>query len=131
MAQEPTIVKLSTGGEAVLRSFVKIKDRRAARRALFEGQTITVDTNNASSIDEQVDMALINAIDNIDIKIERLLLSFNGNSDDPFDALMESESEEDYVAIQEAVSKIFGDDEESQDAKEKKGLAGDKTTKER
>lgn len=127
MAQENVTVKLSTGGEAVLRGFVRIKDRRAVRRALFEGQTVSVSDDE---MDESIEMSLANAMDVTDLKVERLLISFDGETEEPFEALMNSTSEEDYMAIQKAASTIFGDDKAVQEAKRKKASAGGKTTNE-
>lgn len=111
MAQEDITVKLpGSGGEAIIRPFVKNKDRRAIRRAAIARKEFKQEELEAAG-DSEGNMTFTlkgdDLIDVMDIQIKCLLLSYDGNTDDPFSAMSESEYEEDMTAVEEAVKKVF------------------------
>lgn len=119
MAQEPKTIELNGGRTAVIRSFVRNKDRRKVIRAALANQEMTGNSADANG-DIQFTLKGSDAIDYVDAQVEALLIEYNGNADTPFEELMDSEFEEDMNTISEAVQAIF---EVSGDPKGKKAGA--------
>jgi hypothetical protein len=110
MAQENIIVKLpkskSENATAVIRGFVKNKDRKAIRRASLIGTEI--DPKDIGEDDKvNIKLKAENMGGVVDEQVKRLLISYEGNTEDPYEALLESEYEEDMTAVEEAVQKVF------------------------
>jgi len=130
MAQENITVKLpGCGGEAIIRPFVKNKDRRAIRRAVMASKEFSQQELEAAG-DDDGNMSFTikgnDLNDVMDVKVKCLLLSYDGNTDDPFNAMNESEYEEDMNAVEEAIKTVF--DKEDEKNSEKKSKAGKQPT---
>lgn len=111
MAQENITVKLSGDRTAVIRSFVKNKDRRKIQRAMLAGKEYTSEELEAMDNGKgEIKMTISreSLVGVTEVQIECLLLEYNGNTYDPFNELMESDSEEDYDLIEKAVVGVFG-----------------------
>ncbi len=111
MAQENITVKLSGDRTAVIRSFVKNKDRRKIQRAMLAGKEYTSDEleamdNGKGEIKMTISREALVGV--TEVQIECLLIEYNGNRHDPFEELMDSDSEEDYDLIEKAVVGVFG-----------------------
>lgn len=103
MAQENITIKLpGSKTEAVIRSFVKNKDRKNVQRALMAGKEMGQNDNP-----EEITIPAENLTDMVEAQVRALLISVDGNTDDPYEVLMESEFEEDLTAVEEAVQKVF------------------------
>lgn len=119
MAQDPTTIELKDGRTATIRSFVRNKDRRKVLRAALASQELSEDSVSSNG-DVQFTLKGSDAIDYVDAQVEALLLEYNGNTRTPYKELEDSEHEDDYTTISEAVQKIF---EASGDPKGKKAGA--------
>lgn len=124
MAQENITVKLpGSGGEAIIRPFVKNKDRRAIRRAVIASKEFSQKELEAAE-DNNGDMTFTIKGDDLndvmDVKIKCLLLSYEGNTDDPFGAMDESQYEQDMNAVEEAVKNVFDKEDDKNSAKKSK-----------
>lgn len=110
MAQENITVKLSGDRTAVIRSFVKNKDRRKIQRAMLAGKEYTSEELEAMGNGKgEIKMTISreSLVGVTEVQIECLLLEYNGNTYDPFNELMESDSEEDYDLIEKAIVGVF------------------------
>lgn len=111
MAQENITVNLSGDRTAVIRSFVKNKDRRKIQRAMLAGKEYTSEELEAMDNGKgEIKMTISreSLVGVTEVQIECLLLEYDGNRYDPFNQLMESDSEEDYDLIEKAVVGVFG-----------------------
>lgn len=126
MAQENITIKLpkstAENPTAIIRGFVKNKDRKAIRRASLMGTEIDpkdIDENDKINIKLKAE----NMGDVTDEQVKRLLISYEGITENPFDALLESEYEDDMNAVEAAVQKVFnkGGDAEAVAKKSKAG----------
>ena len=111
MAQENITVTLSGDRTAVIRSFVKNKDRRKIQRAMLAGKEYTSEEleamdNGKGEIKMTISREALVGV--TEVQIECLLIEYNGNRHDPFEELMDSDSEEDYNLIEKAVVGVFG-----------------------
>ena len=111
MAQENITVSLSGDRTAVIRSFVKNKDRRKIQRAMLAGKEYTSEEleamdNGKGEIKMTISREALVGV--TEVQIECLLIEYNGNRHDPFEELMDSDSEEDYDLIEKAVVGVFG-----------------------
>lgn len=111
MTQENITVKLSGDRTAVIRSFVKNKDRRKIQRAMLAGKEYTSEEleamdNGKGEIKMTISREALVGV--TEVQIECLLIEYNGNRHDPFEELMDSDSEEDYDLIEKAVVGVFG-----------------------
>ncbi len=103
MAQENTTIKLPKSGvDAVIRSFVKNKDRKAVQRALMAGKEM-----GQNDDPENITIPASNLTNMVEAQVRALLIAVDGDTNDPYNILMESEHEEDLAAVEEAVQKIF------------------------
>lgn len=108
MAQAPITIQLpGSKGEAVIRAFVKNKDRKAIQRISLEGTELSPEDVK----DDQVTVKLRgeNMIRVTEEQVRRLLISYDGDSDTPYDTMMDSEFEEDMEAVEKEVQKVFGE----------------------
>lgn len=111
MAQENITVTLSGDRTAVIRSFVKNKDRRKIQRAMLSGKEYTSEEleamdNSKGEIKMTISREALVGV--TEVQIECLLIEYNGNRHDPFEELMDSDSEEDYDLIEKAVVGVLG-----------------------
>jgi hypothetical protein len=103
MAQENITVKLpGSKGTAVIRSFVKNKDRKAVQRALMAGKEM-----GQNDDPQNITIPASNLTDMVEAQVRALLISVNDITDDPYEVLMESEFEKDLTTVEEAVQKVF------------------------
>lgn len=126
MAQSPITVKLpGCGGEAVIRGFVKNKDRKAIQRISLEGTEVSPEDVK----DDKVTLKLRgeNMLRVNEEQVRRLLISYNGDADTPYDTMMDSEYEEDMEAVEQAVQKVFGEGGDA-DANAKKSKSSASST---
>ena len=110
MAQENIIVQLDKERTAVIRSFIKNKDRRKIQRAMLAGKEYTQEELEAMDNGKgelKMTISRESLVGVGEVQIECLLLEYNGNSFDPFTELMDSDNENDYDLIEAAVGKIF------------------------
>lgn len=120
MAQVPIEVKLpGCDGVAHIRSFVKNKERKAVQRALVSNSEFDPNTIEDKGEEVSFNIKAVDAVSNIDIKTKFLLLDYNGNSENPYEEMMESEFEEDMDAVETAVARVF-DKNKSKEAVAKK-----------
>jgi hypothetical protein len=125
MAQAPVTIKLpGCGGEAVLRSFVKNKDRKAIRRIALKGTEVAPeDLDGLEEGKVKIKMAGENMVAVTTEQVRRLLISYDGVSENPYDAMLDSEYEEDMEAVEAAAQRIFekGGDAKAAEKKSKDG----------
>lgn len=110
MSNRELFIELKDGRSAVIRGFIRNRDRSMYRRLMLEGQTMSTKEMEASGGDVDVDLG--NVMDASDKLIEKLLLEYCGNREQPFEALMDSEFGDDYETISNKVMEVFGKDKE-------------------
>lgn len=108
MAQENITVKLpGSKGIAVIRGFVKNKDRKAVQRVLVGNKEF----GEGDDV-ETVKVPASNLFDSVEVQVKALLLSVtdkDGNmAEDPYEWLLDSKYEDDMTAVEAAVQKVFG-----------------------
>lgn len=103
--KENKIIKLPSGGEAIIRGFVTIRDRQKVNAIIF-GDKEADEQDVASG---KIKVKFVNLLESVEEQIKLLIISFNGNSENPYEALMECTNEEDYNAVRDAVTELFGD----------------------
>lgn len=103
--KEEVRVELKNGRYAVLRGYIKNRDRSKYRQMIFAGKTMRQKDfqNNNDEISLSMD-AIVGSVDTI---IELLLLDYCGETKIPFDSLMDSVHGDDYDQISEVAQKIF------------------------
>lgn len=111
--QEPVTIHLDdnheNGRTAVLRGFVRVKDRQRVQRAILNGKNYTEDELKKSSTSEfEMTISGGSLIDYTEAQVKALLLEYNGDRTHPFELLMDAEDNGDYDKISEAAAKIFG-----------------------
>ncbi len=96
-------IDLADGRYAVVRNFLKNRDRSRIRRAMFAGKEYV-----AKDLREGFELTISGQAltDLVDSQIEIFLVDYCGNTENPFDALMDSEFEEDYEKISQAVQEV-------------------------
>ena len=110
MAQENTTIELGEGRKAVIRSFVKNKDRRRIQRAMLSGKEYTQEELERMDNDKgEIKMTISreSLVGVTEVQVECLLIEYNENRFDPFEELMESDNEDDYDRIEKAVVAVF------------------------
>lgn len=127
MAQENITVKLpGCGGEAVIRGYIKNGDRKAVQGIMLASQKFNSDNlaDSRGNVTFTIDGTTLTAV--TEEQTRRLLISYNGNSMDPYSAMLDSEFQEDMDAVEAAVREVFvaGGSEDNG----KKSRAGNQTT---
>lgn len=108
MSNREIRIDLADGRYAVMRGFIKNRDRSAYNRAIFGDQKVSAGEIDAQNGDISLEVgSMIGANDSL-IKI--LLLDYCGNASDPFEALMDSEFGDDYEEIGRRVQSVFSGD---------------------
>lgn len=110
MSNRELFIELKDGRNAVIRGFIRNRDRSMYRRLMLEGQTMSTKEMEAS--DGEVDVDLSRVMGASDKLIEKLLLEYCGSREQPFEALMDSEFGDDYEAISNKVMEVFGRERE-------------------
>ena len=97
-------IDLSDGRYAVLRNFLKNRDRSRFQRGMLAGKEYS-----ASELKEDMEIKLVGdaMIGAMELQAEILLMDYNGERENPFESLMESEYEADYNTIVTKASEIF------------------------
>jgi hypothetical protein len=90
---------------AIIRGFVKNKDRKAVRRASLADTEI--DPSEMKGEEVTIKLKAANMAGVTDTQVQCLLISYEGNTENPFEAMMDSEFEEDMEAVEAAVQKLF------------------------
>lgn len=128
MAQEDITIKLpGSGGEAVIRGFVKNKDRKAIKRLSLLGTEVSPDDIKDDVV--KVKLKAENMVEVSSEQVRRLLISYDGDTENPYEAMLESKFEEDMDAVEEAAQDVFGKGGDDK-AHAKKLRNGAKTTNE-
>lgn len=108
--KEEVRVELKNGRYAILRGYIKNRDRSKYRQMIFAGKTIGrkdfQDTNG------EISLSMDAIVGSADTLIEMLLLDYCGETKTPFESLMDSVHGDDYDQISEAVQEIFSGDTE-------------------
>lgn len=103
-----TVQLLGCGGIAEIRSFIKNRDRKAVQRAMLASKEYKQSDLKASE-GGSIELTIAGS-DLVDITGEQtrcLLVSFNGIVDNPYEAMLDSECEEDMLAVETAASEVF------------------------
>lgn len=98
-------IDLNDGRYAVLRNFLKNRDRSRFQREMLAGKEYSASEFKANMEIKLVGDALVRAME---LQAEILLMDYNGERENPFEALMDSEFEEDYNTILSKAGEIFG-----------------------
>ena len=106
MSNREVTIELNDGRSAVIRGFIRNRDRSMYRRLMLEGQTMSTKEMEASNGD------LSRVMGASDKLIEKLLLEYCGSREQPFEALMDSEFGDDYETISNKVMEVFGRERE-------------------
>lgn len=77
MSNREVTIELNDGRSAVIRGFIRNRDRSMYRRLMLEGQTMSTKEMEAS--DGEVDVDLSRVMGASDKLIEKLLLEYCGN----------------------------------------------------
>ncbi len=121
MAQENITVELpGCGGEAVIRSYIKNKDRKAISRMVFAGKEFKQsELVEASKKGEDIELTIpgVNLGSVTNEQTRRLLISYDGNTKEPYEEMMESEYKEDMDVVENVVRAVFRDHSEDSVAK--------------
>lgn len=110
MAQDNTIIELGEGRKAVIRSFVKNKDRRRIQRAMLSGKEYTqeeLERMDDGKGEIKMTISRESLVGVTEVQVECLLIEYNENRFNPFEELMESDNEDDYDRIEKAVVEVF------------------------
>ena len=110
MSNREIFIERKDGRSGVIRGLIRNRDRSMYRRIMLEGQTRPTKEMEASGGDVDVDLG--NVMGASDKLIEKLLLEYCGNREQPFEALMDSEFGDDYETISNKVMEVFGKDKE-------------------
>lgn len=108
MSNREVRIDLADGRYAVIRGFIKNRDRSAYNRAVFGDQKVSTGELNENNGDISLEIGgMVGATDHL---IKMLLLDYCGNMEDPFEALMDSEFGDDYEMISARVQAVFSGD---------------------
>ena len=99
-------IDLADGRYAVIRNFLKNRDRSKIRKAAFANKNYSAGELQQGMEIEVSGEALIGMQE---VQIETLLMDYNGERETPFEALMDSEFEDDFNKITEAVGAVFAE----------------------
>ena len=108
MSNREIRIDLADGRWAVVRGFIKNRDRSAYNQAVFGSQKVSMSELEAGDGEISLEMGgMVGASDHL---IKRLLLDYCGNTENPFEALMDSEFGDDYEIIGKRVQEVFAGD---------------------
>ena len=98
-------IELENGRYAVIRNFLRVRDRNKYQKALLSRQKITPKSIQGGEMEFVVEGDQM--IEAQELATEILLVDYDGTTEGAFDKLMDSEFAEDYEAISKACSKVF------------------------
>ena len=98
-------IELENGRYAVIRNFLRVRDRNKYQKALLSRQKITSENVQGSEIKFELEGDQM--IEAQELATEILLVDYDGTTEGAFDKLMDSEFAEDYEAISKACSEVF------------------------
>lgn len=103
MDRENIVLHLPKSGvEAVIRSFVKNRDRKAVQRALMAGKELHQDDDPT-----KIGIPAENVGKMVEAQCRALLISVGDETVNPYDVLLDSEYSEDLDVVEAEVQKIF------------------------
>ena len=97
-------IELGNGRYAVIRNFLRVRDRNKYQKALLSRQKITPESTHGGEIKFVLEGDQM--IEAQELATEILLVDYDGTTE-AFDKLMDSEFAEDYEAISKACSEVF------------------------
>ena len=98
-------IELENGRYAVIRNFLRVRDRNKYQKALLSRQKITPKSIQGGEMEFVVEGDQM--IEVQELATEILLVDYDGTTEGAFDKLMDSEFAEDYEAISKACSEVF------------------------
>lgn len=98
-------IELENGRYAVIRNFLRVRDRNKYQKALLSRQKIT--SENVQGGEIKFELEGDQMIEAQELATEILLVDYDGTTEGAFDKLMDSEFAEDYEAISKACSEVF------------------------
>ena len=98
-------IELENGRYAVIRNFLRVRDRNKYQKALLSRQKITPESAQGGEIEFVLEGDQM--IEAQELATEILLVDYDGTTEGAFDKLMDSEFAEDYEAISKACSEVF------------------------
>lgn len=98
-------IELENGRYAVIRNFLRVRDRNKYQKALLSRQKITPE--NAQGGEIKFELEGDQMIEAQELATEILLVDYDGTTEGAFDKLMDSEFAEDYEAISKACGEVF------------------------
>nr|DAD69466.1 MAG TPA: hypothetical protein [Myoviridae sp. ctqMr7]DAX79382.1 MAG TPA: hypothetical protein [Caudoviricetes sp.] len=98
-------IELENGRYAVIRNFLRVRDRNKYQKALLSRQKITPKSIQGGEMEFVVEGDQM--IEAQELATEILLVDYDGTTEGAFDKLMDSEFAEDYEAISKACSEVF------------------------
>jgi hypothetical protein len=98
-------IELENGRYAVIRNFLRVRDRNKYQKALLSRQKITPKSIQGGEMEFVVEGDQM--IEAQELATEILLVDYDGTTEGAFDKLMDSEFAKDYEAISKACSEVF------------------------
>lgn len=98
-------IELENGRYAVIRNFLRVRDRNKYQKALLSRQKIT--SENVRGVEIKFELEGDQMVEAQELATEILLVDYDGTTEGAFDKLMDSEFAEDYEVISKACSEIF------------------------
>ena len=98
-------IELENGRYAVIRSFLRVRDRNKYQKALLSRQKIT--SENVRGVEIKFELEGDQMVEAQELATEILLVDYDGTTEGAFDKLMDSEFAEDFEVISKACSEVF------------------------
>lgn len=105
MNHQEIIIDLSGGRTAVIRGVMRNRERLELNKLLASSSNITQE--DLQKNDGNINIDVSSALEFSEKIIKTLLISYCDSTEDPFEALMDSEYGDDYTKISEAVQEVF------------------------
>ena len=98
-------IELENGRDAVIRNFLRVRDRNKYQKALLSRQKIT--SENVRGVEIKFELEGDQMVEAQELATEILLVDYDGTTEGAFDKLMDSEFAEDFEVISKACSEVF------------------------
>ncbi len=98
-------IELENGRYAVIRNFLRVRDRNKYQKALLSRQKIT--SENVRGVEIKFELEGDQMVEAQELATEILLVDYDGTTEGAFDKLMDSEFAEDFEVISKACSEVF------------------------
>ena len=105
MNNQEIVINLDNGRNAVIRGVMKNRERLELNKLLASNSNITQEDLQKNGGNINIDVS--SALELGEKIVKMLLISYCGNTENPFEALMDSEYGDDYAKISEAVQEVF------------------------